>query len=344
MNKKLFILIPILLACHNDFMLYCQENILTHYFASATHINPASAGDTRFIQIGLVNRMQPLPGASPVYNTLFTFDQKLRNYRSGLGFTVNQKISGFHEIQFKVSYAHSWMIFKKYWMKGGLGLSWNYINSNASSYHYPDQYDRFGITGEPTEELNLEEQENYLAFAAGILVYNEFGWLSAAADFINHPKQDFAGKNMKVPVSFAIHGGYLFQIDKYQRPRRIINPKGSLEPYSSIGPVAGFYCQGPFYSYIIGVNTFLRPVFTGISYRQYNYMGESIWNGVSSLNIQVGYRKEKVSLAYSYDIMISRTVTNYHGAHEISLIYYIYTIKEDYKKNMLIPFPNQLMY
>jgi type IX secretion system PorP/SprF family membrane protein len=344
MNNKLYIFITVLLVLQNTFILHSQENNLSHYFATAPYTNPATAGDTRFIQVGLINRLQPLTGASPVYHTLFTFDQKLRNYRSGMGITLNQKTAGFKEIQFKINYSYTWPVSEKYWLKGGLGLSWNFINSFATSYHYPDQYDRFGITGAPTNEFNLNERENYPAFAAGVLVFNEFGWFSLSADYLNRPKQDFAGETTRVPVSLAIHGGYLFQIDKYQRPRRIINRKGGLEPYSSIGPVAGFCRQGPFYSYSIGIDAFLHPVFLGLAYRQNNYAKESILNGVSSLNILLGYRNEKISIAYSYDIMISRTVTNYKGAHEISFIYYIFTIKEDYKKNRLIPFPNQLMY
>lgn len=344
MNIKSLTLVTLFLLFQYVHLIYSQENTITQYFTSAPHSNPACAGDTRFIQVGLITRIQPQSSASPVLNTLLTYDQKLLNYRSGLGLSVNQKISGFKENQIKISYSHTWSIAENYSMKGGLGLSWNFINSNAYDYHYPDQYNQYGITGEPTNEWNLNEKENYPAFASGILVYNEYGWLSLAADYINRPKQDFAGQDNRIPVSITFHGGYLFQIDKYQRPRRIINPKGGLDPYSSIGPVAGFYLQGPFYSYSLGINSFLRPVFLGLTYRQNNYTGENILKGVSSLNILLGYRKEKISLAYSYDIMISKTVTNYRGSHEISLIYYIYTIKEDHRKNKLIPFPNQLMY
>ena len=344
MKIKPHLIITILSAMQSVFILHSQENTLSHYYATASHTNPASAGDTRFIQIALVNRIQPLTSTSPINNTLLTFDQKLRNYRSGLGFTINQKIAGFKEIQFKVNYSYTWPISLKYWLKGGLGFSWNFTDSDAISYYYPDQYDRFGITGEPTGELNLNERENFPAFAAGVLAFNEFGWLSLSADYLNRPKQDFAGYNTRIPVSFAMHAGYLFQIDKYQRPRRIINPKGGLEPYSSIGPVAGFYRQGPFYSYNIGINAFLRPIFAGLAYYQNNYIKESILDGVSSLNMLLGYRNEKVSISYSYNFMISRTATNFRGAHEVSFIYYIYTIKEDYTKNKLIPFPNQLMY
>ena len=325
-------------------LLNAQENTLTHYFSASSYDNPASAGDTRFIQVGFINRIQPLTSTSPVYNTLLTYDQKLRNHRSGIGFTINQKVSGFKELQIKLNYSHSWTIFTHFGMKGGLGFSWNFLNSHASSYFYPDQYDRFGITGEPTHEWKLEEYENYPAFAAGMIMYNEFGWLSVAGDYLNRPRQEFAGKHTNVPISWSIHGGYLFQLDKYQRPRRIINPKGGLEPYSSIGPVAGFHKQGPFYSYNFGINAFLHPVFAGISYRKFNFSGENILQGVSSLNLLLGYRNEKLSVAYSYDAMISRTATNYQGAHEISVIIYLYTIREDYRKNTLIPFPNQLMY
>ena len=344
MQKWNYKLIVILLALQYITILYSQENQLTHYFAASSYLNPACAGDTRYIQIGLVNRIQPLTSATPIYNTLLSVDQKLRNYHSGLAFTIDQRTAGFRETQCKINYSYTWSLSLNYRVKGGLGLSWNFMNSNANDYHYPDQYNRFGITGDPTNELNLNEKDNFPALAAGFLFYNEFGWISFSADYLNRPRQNFAGKDIRMPVFIAVHGGYLFQIDKYQRPRRIINPKGGLEPYSSIGPVAGFYRHGPFYMYKIGLNSFLRPVFAGLAYHQYNYIRENILDGISSLNILLGYRSESISISYSYDFMISRTATNYQGAHEISLVYYIYTIKEDYKKNKLIPFPNQLMY
>ncbi len=344
MIRPIYILIVVLFAIFDACSVWAQENILTHYFATSSYFNPASAGDTRFIQAGLVNRIQSMSSATPILNTLLTFDHKLRNHRSGIGFTLNQKNSGIKETQLKLNYSHTWPLNERYLMRAGLGLSWNFLNSRANSYHYPDQFNQFGITGEPTNELYLNENENYPAFAAGVLVYDEFAWASLSADYLNMPKQNFAGQKTKVPMSFTFHAGYLFQIDKYDRPRRIINPKGGLEPYSSIGPVVGFSRQGPFYNYSIGVNTFLRPVYSGLSYRQNNYSGENLKHGVSSLNLLLGYRNEKISLSYSYDFMISRTVTNYRGAHEISLVYYIYTIKVDYKMNKLVPFPNQLMY
>ena len=344
MKKKFFISIFLTLVVHCELKIYSQENILSHYFAASSFSNPACAGDTRYIQVGIVNRIQPLSSTTPIYNTLLGFDQKLRNYHSGLALTIDQRTAGFKETQFKINYSYTWPISLKYWVKGGLGLSWNFMNSSVNNYHYPDQYNRFGFTGDPTKELTLKGGDNFPALAAGLLFYNEFGWLSLSSEYLNRPRQNFAGKDIRTPVFIAIHGGYLFQIDKYQRPRRIINPKGGLEPYSSIGPVAGFYKHGPFYMYKIGMNSFLRPIFAGLSYHQYNFIKESILDGVSSLNILLGFRSESISVSYSYDFMILRTVTNYQGAHEISLIYYIYTIKEDHKKHKLISFPNQLMY
>ena len=78
MKNRLYIIITVLFALQTP-RLHSQENTFTHYFAVAPFANPASAGDTRFIQVGLANRIQAMSSASPIHNTLLTFDQKIKN-------------------------------------------------------------------------------------------------------------------------------------------------------------------------------------------------------------------------------------------------------------------------
>lgn len=94
----------------------------------------------------------------------------------------------------------------------------------------------------------------------------------------------------------------------------------------------------------IGVNAFTKPVFWGVNFRYNAVYDEYLTEGASSLNFMAGYRMESLCIAYSYDFMLNQTPTNFKGAHEFSLIYYLFSVKEDYKKNKLFPFPNQLMY
>ena len=325
-------------------LLFCQENMLTHYFSAYSLYNPAMAGDTRFAQVQLVERLQPTVSDVLISNTLFSLDYKLRNNRSGIGFHINRSASVFSEIQAKINYSHTFLLFRRIWIKGGLGISFNTINTHTATYRFPDQYDQYGYTGNPTQEPSLNEKENFVGFSSGAAVYNDQGWASLAFDNMNRPNVNFAGDKSHTPVVLITSAGYLFSFDKNKRGKRIFNRDGGLKPYSSLGPVASLYKNGDFQVINAGVHAFMKPVFWGVSFRYNSINNRYFSEGVSSINMLAGYRTEIFSLAYSYDFITSRTPTNYKGAHEISLIFYFFSMREDYKKYDLFPYPNQLLY
>lgn len=342
LSKKIFtvfILLHITVAT-----IIAQENIFSQYFSTGTFYNPALAGDTRFIQMQVMERLQPLVSGMMMNNLLFSVDYKIQNHRSGIGVHVNQRTSAFSETQVKTNYSHTFLVKRKIWVKGGLGISWNCVNTNAYSYKFPDQYNMYGYTGDPTREPSLNEEAMFAGFSAGMAAYMEQGWFSLAFDNINRPVVDFAGSEERAPLLFITNMGYLFPIDKGKKAKRMFTRYGGIVPYSSIGPVLVFYKNGSFQSAGIGINAFTRPVYWGIQYR-YNSINKPYFSeGVASVNFMAGYRNELFSVSYSYDFMVNRTPTNKKGAHEISVAYFFYTIREDYKSYSLFPYPNQLMY
>jgi type IX secretion system PorP/SprF family membrane protein len=321
-----------------------QENIFTHYFATSAYYNPAFAGDSRFAQIQTVNRIQPTAAQLAILNNSISYDQKMLNQHSGFNLNFEQKKAVFKEIQIQLNYSYTLLLSKSIAIKAGLGLSWHSINTYANTYNFPDQYDIYGLTDNLTHEPSINEKAGYPGFATGIIIYSDLWWYSAGIDNINRAEHAFAGEEIRVPIIFNFNGGFLFPLDKNKHAKRFFDRDGGLNPYSSIGPVVSFYKQGPFHVSSIGVDAFINPFFWGLGFRYNAAQNHVITNGVSSLNAMVGYRNESLSVAYSYDFITNRTPTNYKGAHEISLIFYLFTVKEDYKRHDLIPFPNQLMY
>jgi type IX secretion system PorP/SprF family membrane protein len=321
-----------------------QENYYSHYFASSSQINPAFAGDTRFGCFQIDNRLTQNSGAKLIRNTMVSYGQKLPNYRSGLSIVFNQNSKEYKETLVKLNYSYTVAVNRKIWLKTGAGLSWNFLNSNANNYLYPDQFNQSGYTGSSTFEPSLDERTNYPAFAAGFIIYSENSWISVSSDYLNRPKQQFAGQVESVPITWSIAGSYMIPLDKYKKSKRIFLKGGGLDPYSSFGPVIAFSKQGPFNMSTIGIDAFLRPVFCGIEYHNNSFSKNLMSSGISTLAFLLGYRNESISLAYSYDFRIDQNTVNYRGAHEISLVYYLYTIRKDHLKNKLVPLPNQLMY
>jgi type IX secretion system PorP/SprF family membrane protein len=245
-----------------------------------------------------------------------------------------------------VKYSHTLLIVEKYWIKAGLGLSLNSLNTNASSFRFPDQYTNYGFTGMPSQEIQYLEGDKvyYPSFSAGIAAVNNNAWLSVSVDNLNRPSLEVIGEKYPAPLIIVVNWGMMIPINKNKRPRRIFALNGGLEPYSSIGPVASFRKDGAFHSVMVGVNAFTNPVFWGVSFRYNSVYDNFFTRGTAAMNFMAGYRSELWAIAYSYDFMLTRTDTNFKGAHEISLSYYLFSVKPDYKKNKLFPFPNQLMY
>jgi type IX secretion system PorP/SprF family membrane protein len=323
---------------------YSQENTFTHYFAASADYNPAFAGATRFGQVQVINRLQPTSAQITVYNSSFSYDQKIRNQHSGLNINVNQKVSVFKELQVKLSYSYTANISRRSVIKGGAGISWNSVNTYANTYKFPDQYNTNGFTGNLTQEPSINAKANYPAFSGGIVLYSSSLWIAAGFDNINKPSRDFAGTKEHVAICTSVSAGYLFPLDKNTHSKRIFSQNGGFEPYSSLGPVVTYYCQGPFHNASIGISGFNKPVFWGASYRINAFQDQGLAGKVNALQVMAGFRNDVLSIAYSYDFVLNRSLTNYRGAHEISLVYYFYSIREDYKKHLPVPFPNQLMY
>jgi type IX secretion system PorP/SprF family membrane protein len=323
---------------------FSQENLFSHYFATSTVYNPAFAGDTRFIQIALINRIQPTVSQIAITNTSLSYDQKIPNHHSGININLNQKDAVFKELQIKLSYSYTVVLSRKSAVKGGVGISWNSINTHATTYKFPDQYDINGFTGQPTSEPSLDEKAVYPSLTTGIVMYTTNLWLSFGMDNLNRPAHQFAGEKIHVPVALAVNGGFLFPLNKNKQTKRIFSQNGGFEPYSSIGPVCRFHKQGPFNEASFGLNAFTKPIFWGINYQLNTFKDPGPENRTNLLNLLAGLRIEALSISYSYGFFMNHTPTNYKGVHEVSLVYYFYTIKEDYKKHLLIPFPNQLMF
>jgi type IX secretion system PorP/SprF family membrane protein len=288
-----------------------QENVFSHYFVTTSSVNPAHTGDTRFAQLKLAERIMPTTANVLVTNTFLSYDQKLRNHRSGIGICIDQQTAKFREQQAKISYSYTLLLFKRYWVKAGLGVSLNALNTYASGYRFPDQYDRYGFTGDPTQETFENEKALYPGLSAGFTVYNEFSWFSFGMDNMNQPGIEILGEQYLVPMIINADWGLLVPLDKNKRPRRIFSPNGGLKPYSSIGPVVTFYKNGPFHQVSLGINAFTNPAFWGVSFRYHALYDQYITGGAAALNFLAGYRVEFLSIAYSYDFIVNRTPTNY---------------------------------
>ena len=340
LSKRLILLLTIVLSVPVP----GQENHFSQFYTSPQYINPAFAGDAHFMKGGIASRiMQPTAGDF-IINSLAHFDYKLINQTSGIGATLFNHTETLNHLKLQVNYAHTIRLKETLWVKAGLGLSINQRAAGSRSYLYPDQYDRYGPTGDPTAEPTLQDKVYFPAISAGAVLYNDILWLSISGDYLNRPTENFAGQKTNYPMKVALLAGVLYPLNKTTSKRRF-SKFGGLAPYTSIGPIVSLIYQGEYVELSGGLTFNQKPFFGAIHYRyQHDYKFSDTKYAYKAIVLMAGYRQEEFAVTYSYDATLSDYSINRRGAHEISAIMYFSTWKEDYNRLGLVPLPNQLFY
>lgn len=322
-----------------------QENHFSQFYNSPQYLNPAFAGDAAYRRISSSSRvMKPVAGFT-IFNTLLQYDLKPVNQNSGFGVLVYNHSEFLSHSKIQFNYSYTIKLSKTGWAKGGLGISGNQRRSNANALKYPDQYDDFGFTGASTIEPSLYDNSFFPAVNAGVILYNNYVWFSFSADYLNRPKENFAGEKNIYPIKIITSTGFLFPLDAKKTAKRRFSKFGGLKPFSSIGPVISFIRQGKYAEFSGGCAFHLQPVYGGIHLRyQHDFALESSSYAYKALVFLVGYRQEEFTIAYSYDASLSNYTINRNGAHEISLSFYFSHFKEDLKRHALVPLVSQMLY
>lgn len=324
---------------------FSQENHFSQFYSAPQYLNPAFAGDAHYMRAGLSTRyMKPLP-AKPIVNSLLHFDYKITNQNNGLGFTLFSHTEVLNHIKLQVNYSHTIKLSKNKYAKAGLGISLNQRSSNASGMTFPDQYDLLGYTGNPSAEPLLKDNCYFPGISAGAIFYNEMLWISLAGDYLNLPRENFAGQQNTYPAKFLAATGLLYPLNKRKTSKRRFSKFGGLKPYSSLGPVLSYVQHGKFTEISGGISATIQPFYGGIHYRyQHDFTIDNNKYAYNAIVLIAGYRQEEFTLAYSVDVSFSNQTVNRNGAHEFSFTWYFSGVIEDYKRNALVPLNNQLLY
>jgi type IX secretion system PorP/SprF family membrane protein len=322
-----------------------QENHFSQFYTAPQYINPAFTGDAAYMRGGISSRLIETPSDSYTSNTLAHFDMKFRNHHNGIGFLFYSNYEQLRHSKFQVNYSHASKIDQNWWVKAGLGFSVNQRKIINSDLKFPDQYNDFGYTGVNTAEPSIEEKTNFVGIAAGFILYNNAYWLSFSGDYINSPNEYFAGMNYRYPMKFSIMTGLLYPIGKNKSSKRRFSRFGGLKPASSLGPVFCFLKHGTQIEQSAGLAFHLQPFFGGLHYRyHHNFNIDNNDYAYKSIAMVTGYRREEISISYSLDYSINKNITHEVMAHEIAIVIYFSSAKNDYKRIPMIPLPNQMIY
>lgn len=312
MNKWIFIW---LFFNGMAYTLRAQDPQFSQFYAAPLYMNPGFAGNT--IQARAVanyrNQWPSMPGKFVSYAA--SFDYNIDDLNSGVGLAVQQDRAGSAGLRYTniaLQYSYTIRISRFLAMKPGMSFSYSMRDIDRTALIFGDQL----IYDNPTSASQSRftfEPIRYPDFAAGTILYMRRWWAGVAFHHINRPNQSLIGDESRLPMRFSFHGGYNYALKKNIKKKDI----------ASITLVTHYKAQGKwdqldfgaYFKYkIVTAGVYYRgiPVFKSNGYRQPNH------DAVVAL---IGFEYKDLAFGYSYDLTISKLISNSGGAHEISIIY-----------------------
>jgi type IX secretion system PorP/SprF family membrane protein len=319
--KKLFSTL-LLGACVS--MVHAQDPQFSQFYANPLYLSPAFAGGDLAPRITLNYRNQ-WPGLAANYTTTsFGIDHYFANVNSGVGLLVmndSQGTGNLRTTDIAAQYAYQLRLTENTAIRMGLQGSYSMRTADLSALTFPDQYTNRGFTGNPTLDpvaLNGTPRVGYMSFATGLLLYSDRYWAGVSAHHINRPEQGFfqVADGTRLPIKGSFHaglripfGGFTGLGDEWDREK-------------TISPAIMYKFQGKFDQLDLGVYLTYSPIVLGLWYRglPIKKYAPNISNRESIIAL-VGYRQDRFSFGYSYDLTISALGLPSGGSHEISLAY-----------------------
>ena len=290
-----------------------QDPQFSQFYSAPTYLNPAFTGNTIQNRVVLNYRYQwpSVPGAFISYN--FSFDHFIPEINSGLGVLVTHDKAGAGGLQYTnldFQYAYHMKINRTTAINFGMQYGYTWRSLDYAELVFGDQLLRGSSTS--VEHAKLQNA-NYFDFSTGALLYGKSYWVGASVHHANQPNESLLQEESKVPFKLSVHGGYRIKLGKTT----------IVSKAQHIIPSINYKSQGKFDQLDIGVYYEIHPLVLGLWYRGIPVFKayEPGYQNNDAVVMLVGYEIDKLRIGYSYDITVSRLVSNTGGSHEFAIIY-----------------------
>lgn len=294
-----------------------QDPQFSQFYAAPTYLNPAFAGMTTQDRISANYRHQwpSIPGAFVTYNA--AYDHNIDLASSGVGILFNHDKAGSGGLSMtsvNAMYAYEFRLKRYLFARAGFQMGYYRRFIDFNRLVFSDQLVRGGAQF-PTSEAWFDEPNNFVDMSTGGLIYGRKAWFGIAAHHLNQPDQSLLGSGSSLPLKYSAHGGY----------RTTIKEKtvGKKRLRRDIVVAVNYKAQAKFDQLDVGFYYEPEPMVVGIWYRGIPLLKayEPGYMNNDAVIVMVGYHWEKFKIGYSYDMTISRLVTNTGGSHELSIVY-----------------------
>lgn len=305
-----------------------QDSQLSQFYASPLYLAPSFAGSTDGDRIALNYRNQ-WPAISNAFQTYsISYDHYFPHLKSGVGLLLFREQAGasnFATTNVGIAYAYKFR-FKSGW-RVSPGLTFFYTQRNISfdELVFEDQLINPETPG--TAEQTILDKKSDIDATFSVLAFNKTIWAGITWDRMLMPNRSLTGDVVNDPFKFSIYGGAKFSIfDRY-----------NWASGQSISPSFLFKMQDVYSQLDLGLYWYQMPLVIGVWYRGIPVFKELV--STDALAFLVGFKIDKISVGYSYDLTISKLVGFTGGSHEISINYQFNQGVTQRERRRMIPCP-----
>lgn len=301
-------------------------------FAQRSLMNPALIGtgqinDDATARISSGTKGQWLGLGKRLFAQSLSIDAPISNTNAAYtaGAYTTDLISGsegrakYSHISAYLGYAYDLKVGKNVFLKGGINAQFSSFSFGTEQFFWEDQINASN-TGFliPTQEPTAQITKNVFHVSAGLLLYGSKGYLGVSALNLNQPDISFfeeGGQN--IPMNLNIHAGY--QVFESEAGTKVI-------------PSATYLILPESQSRSVMINGIKDNFRMGLGLQNTEaYQQQSF-----SINYYVGARYDKYYIGYSNDWNLSVKNSSIPLTHEISVIIFPYSTRNNNKPN---PFP-----
>ncbi len=279
------------------------------------YLNPGFAGNTVQAR-AVMNYRNQWPAMSGTFvSYAASFDYNIEELNSGIALAVQQDRAGSAGLRYSnigLQYSYTIRISRFLAMKPGLSFSYSFRDINQNELIFGDQL----IYDNPTSASQTRfdaEPVRYPDLGAGTIFYMRRWWAGVAFHHINRPNQSLLALESRLPMRFSLHGGYNIAIKKNVKKKDI----------STVTLVANYKAQGKWDQLDVGAYFKYKIVTAGAYYRGLPVVKQNGYNQPNhdAVIALLGFEYKDLAFGYTYDLSVSKLITNSGGAHEVSLIY-----------------------
>ncbi len=307
-----------------------QDALFSQYYSAPLYLAPSFAGGTKGSRV-VMNYRNQWPGIKTAYNVFsLSYDHYFPQYNAGIGFIILRDQAGtanLNKTNLGLFYSYNFRIKRDFTIRPGISFQMSKTSIDFDKLIFYEQLTFDGIIPQNSEVISFEKKRS-LDMAVSVLFYTKDKWGGITLDHFNRPDESLQGYMGEVPVRFRMYGGMKFYADK-----RDIETN-----YFSANFV--FKKQGKFTQLDIGGSYFKSPFNMGLSYRGVPIRSSyENYRNNDAIIFLVGYVINNLQIGYSYDLTISRLISNSWGSHEISITYlFLQDQKVKHpRRNVIIP-------